>query len=72
MTTIIAIAAFIAVAIVGWFIAEAKGKFVTYKNNDQEDAVLKQNRCQLEQNGYEELNIKDVMRTIATTGYSAV
>ena len=26
----------------------------------------------LEQNGYEELNIKDVIRTIATTGYSAV
>ena len=72
MTTIIAIAAFIAVALVGWFIAEAKGKFVNYKNNDQEDAVLKQNRCQLEQNGYDELNIKDVMRTIATTGYSAV
>ena len=72
MTTIIAIAAFIAVAIVGWFIAETKGKFVTYKNNDQEDAVLKQSRCQLKQNGYEELNIKDVMRTIATTGYSAV
>jgi chromosome segregation protein len=39
---------------------------------EQEDAVLKQNRCQLEQKGYDELNIKDVMRTIATTGYSAV
>ncbi len=72
MTTIIAIAAFIAVALVGWFLAEAKGKFITYKNNEQEDAVLKQNRCQLEQKGYDELNIKDVMRTIATTGYSAV
>lgn len=72
MTTIIAIAAFIAVALMGWFLAEAKGKFVTYKNNEQEDAVLKQNRCQLEQKGYDELNIKDVMRTIATTGYSAV
>ncbi len=72
MTTIIAIAAFIAVALVGWFVAEAKGKYVTYKNNGQEDAVLEQNRRQLEQNGYNEMNIKDVMRTIATTGYSAV
>ena len=71
MTTIIAIVAFIAVALVGWFIAEAKGKYVTY-NNEQEDAVLEQNRRSLEQNGYQELNIKDVMRTIATTGYSAV
>ena len=72
MTTIIAIVAFIAVALVGWFIAEAKGKYVTYNNNEQEDAVLEQNRRSLEQNGYQELNIKDVMRTIATTGYSAV
>ena len=72
MTTIIAIVAFIAVALVGWFIAEAKGKYVTYNNNEQEDAVLEQNRRSLEQNGYQELNIKDVMRTIATMGYSAV
>ena len=72
MTTIIAIAAFIAVALVGWFLAEAKGKFVTYKNNEQEDAVLEQNRCQLEKDGYSEKNIKDVIETIATTGYSAV
>ena len=72
MTTIIAIAAFIAVALVGWFIAESKGKFVNYKNNDQEEAVLEQNRRQLEENGYDEMNIKDVKRIIATTGYSAV
>ena len=72
MTTIMAIVAFVVVALVGWFIAEGKGKFVTYNNNEQEDAVLEQNRCQLEQNSYTELSIKDVIRTIATTGYSAV
>ena len=72
METIIAIAIFIIVALVCWFIAETKGKFVTYQNNEQEQAVLDQNKCSLEQNGYNELNIKDVIRTIATTGYSAV
>jgi len=72
MNILIAIVAFVIVALVGWFIAEAKGKYVTYNNNEQEDAVLQQNRCNLEQNGYTELNIKDVIRTIATTGYSAV
>lgn len=72
MTTIIAIVAFVAIALVGWLIAEGKGKFVTYSNNEQEDAVLAQNRCQLEEKGYTELNISDVIRTIATTGYSAV
>ena len=72
MTTLIAIAAFVAVALVGWCLAECKAKFVAYNNNEQELAVLKQNRQQLEQNGYTELNINDVIRTIATTGYSAV
>ena len=72
MNILIAIVAFVIVALVGWFIAETKGKYFTYNNNDQEDAVLQQNRCNLEQNGYTELNIKDVIRTIATTGYSAV
>ena len=56
MNILIAIVAFVIVALVGWFIAEAKGKYVTYNNNDQEDAVLQQNRCNLEQNGYTELN----------------
>ena len=72
MTTVIAIAGFIVVALVGWCIAEGKAKFVNYQNNEQEEAVLEQNRQALEQNGYTELNIKDVSRTIATTGYSAV
>jgi chorismate mutase len=72
MTTIIAIAVLILIALVGWFVAEAKGKYVIYANNEQEQAVLDQNRHNLEQNGFTELNIKDVIRTIATTGYSAV
>ena len=72
MNILIAIVAFIAIALIGWFIAESKGKYVNYKNNDQEEAVLEQNRKQLEENGYKELDIDDVKRTIATTGYSAV
>jgi len=72
MTVIIAIAVFIAAALVGWCIAEGKAKAFVYKNNADEEAVLKQNRQQLEQSGYTELGIKDVIKTIATTGYSAV
>jgi hypothetical protein len=72
MTTLIAIVVFAVVALVGWCLAEGKAKWFVYENNEQEEAVLEQNRRQLEQNGYTELNIKDVMRMIATTGYSAV
>lgn len=72
MTVIIAIAVFIAAALVGWCIAEGKAKTFVYKNNADEEAVLKQSQQQLEQSGYTELGIKDVIKTIATTGYSAV
>ncbi len=72
MTTIMGILAFVGVALVGWIIAECKGKFMNYNNNADEEAVLSQNRRQLEQNGYKELGIGDVIKTIATTGYKAV
>lgn len=72
MDVIIAIAVYVIVALAGWFIAEMKGKFVTYHTDAAEQAVLDQNRQQLEENGYTELSIKDVIRTIATTGYKAV
>ena len=72
MITIIAIVAFVAIALIGWAIAEAKDKLLAYNHNEQEEAVLERNRKQLEQKGYTELNINDVMRTITTTGYSAV
>ena len=72
MITIIAIVAFVAIALIGWAIAEAKDKFLAYNHNEQEEAVLERNRKQLEQKGYTELNINDVMRTITTTGYNAV
>ena len=62
----------LAIALVGWAIAEMKDKGLSYVNNDEEQAVLDKNCQQLAQNGYEELGIKDVIRTIATTGYSAV
>ena len=72
MSTIIAVVAFVAIALVGWAVAEAKDKLFIYTNNEQEEIVLEQNRKQLEKNGYTELNINDVMRTITTAGYSAV
>ena len=72
MTAIIGFVALVAIALVGWAIAEMKDKGLSYVNNDEEQAVLDKNCQQLAQNGYEELGIKDVIRTISTKGYSAV
>ena len=72
MNAIIGIVALVILALVGWAIAEGKNKTMTYSNNEEEEAVLEKGRQQVEANGFSELNIKDVIRTIATTGYSAV
>lgn len=72
MTTIIGIAAFIVVALVGWALAELKGKAVNYEYDELEQSVMEQNRLALEKNGYSELNIGDVIRMISTKGYAAV
>ena len=72
MNTIIGIIAFVVVALVGWAIAELKGKTMGYNHDELEKEVLNQQRQALEKNGFSELNIKDVIRTISTTGYSAV
>ena len=72
MTVFTAIVAFVVVALIGWAIAECKDKIFCYENGKEEEAVLQNNAEQLRKNGYSELDINDVMRMIATTGYSAV
>ena len=71
-TAIIGIVALIAIALVGWAIAEAKYKTITYTRNEEETAVENRAAEALKQNGYEELGIKDVIRTISTKGFKAV
>ena len=72
MTVITAIGAFVVIALLGWGVAEVKGRTCVYENSKDEDAVLQANAEQLKRNGYSELGINDVIRMIATTGYSAV
>lgn len=71
-TAIIGIVALVAIALVGWAIAEAKYKTITYTRNEEETAVENRAAETLKQNGYEELGIKDVIRTISTKGFKAV
>lgn len=71
-TAIIGIVALVAIALLGWAIAEAKYKTITYTRNEEETAVENRAAETLKQNGYEELGIKDVIRTISTKGFKAV
>lgn len=71
-TAVIGIVALIAIALVGWAIAEAKYKYFQYERNEEEAAVEKKVAEALKQNGYTELGINDVIKTISTKGFSAV
>ena len=67
--TIIALAIFFAAALVGWAIAELKGRACEYEQNEEEQAVNQQLADQLHKNGFTELSIKDVIKSISTKGF---
>lgn len=68
--TIVALALFFAVALLGWGIAELKGKTCDYVKNDDEEAVDNQLAEQLHEKGFVELSIKDVIKSISTKGFT--
>lgn len=67
--TIVALAIFFAAALAGWAIAELKGKACNYELNEEEQAVNQQLAEQLHKNGFTELSIKDVIKSISTKGF---
>ncbi|MBR6182746.1 MAG: hypothetical protein IKQ77_16255 [Prevotella sp.] len=67
--TIISLAIFFAAALMGWALAELKGNSCNYEKNDEEEAVDQQLAEQLHKNGFTELTIKDVIKSISTKGF---
>ena len=72
MNALIALAAFVAIALVGWAIAELKGKSCVYQNNEEEKAALERTQEAQKKADYGEMDIHDVMETISTKGFKAV
>ncbi len=66
---IIGLAAFLVIALAGWAIAELKGKACNYEQNQDEIDVDARLAEQLHKNGFTELDINDVMRSISTKGF---
>lgn len=67
--TIIGLATFVAIALIGWAIAEIKGKACGYEKNQMEKDVDEQQAQLLHKNGFHELSIKDVIKSISTKGF---
>ena len=70
--TIIALAVFFAAALIGWAIAEMKGKACTYVQNEEEKTVDDNLAQQLHEDGFHEKNIKDIIESISTKGFDAI
>ena len=71
MNVLIGIAIFIVIALIGWTIAEGKPGIFSYVHSDDEAAVEESAKDELAKNGYEEQNIKDVIKNISTKGFEA-
>ena len=70
---ILAILAFVSIALFGWVIAEVKGNVCNYNATEEEKASEANAKKNLLKDGYwHEMNIKDVIKTISTKGFDAV
>ncbi len=72
MDALIGFIALIAIALVGWAIAEAKNKTMTFTHSEAEaeEAELLENERR--ENGFREMSIKDIIRKNSTKGFDAV
>ena len=72
LNAILGLAAFVALALVGWAIAELKGKTCNYEQNEDEKRVDEQLADALHKNGFSEMDINDVIKNISTKGFKAI
>jgi Na+-translocating ferredoxin:NAD+ oxidoreductase RnfG subunit len=72
-SVILAILAFVSIALFGWVIAEVKGNVCNYNATEEEKEAEANAKKNLLKDGYwHEMNIKDVIKTISTKGFDAV
>lgn len=68
---ILGIIILLSIALIGWMLAEVKAKFCQYESTDDEVDAEQETNARLLKDGWKELSIKDVIKTISTKGFSA-
>ena len=71
MHALIGFISFFAIALIGWAIAEVKGKADNYVENADEKKAMETYLANQKKGGYQEMNIRDVIKNISTKGFSA-
>lgn len=72
MNALLGFICFFAVALIGWAIAELKGKADNYVENTDEQKAMQTFLDNQRKGGYEEMSIHDVVKSISTKGFSAL
>ena len=72
MDALIGFMAFIAIALVGWLIAEAKYNTITFTHSAEEAEETEILDKERREHGFREMSIKDIIRTNSTKGFDAV
>ena len=72
MTALIGLIALVVVALVGWAIAEAKYKALPFTHSEEEAKEAEELYEIAKARNYQEMNIRDIMRTNSTKGFDAV
>ena len=70
-TVLIFIALIICVSLCGWAIAELKSKDYAYRRSAEETEVEQHAAESVSKDGFHELGINDVIKTISTKGFEA-
>ena len=70
-TVLIFIALIICVSLCGWAIAELKSKHCAYSRSAEETEVEQHAAESVSKDGFHELGINDVIKTISTKGFEA-
>ena len=68
---LIFIALIVCVSLCGWAIAELKSKHCTYRHSAEETEVEQHVAESVTNDGFNELGINDVIKTISTKGFEA-
>ncbi len=71
-TPLIGLVAFVVIALVGWAIAEAKSKAVTFEHSEEEREEAELIYREREEEGFREKGLKDILQSNSTKGFKAV
>ncbi len=68
----IGLIALLVIALIGWGIAEIKGKNITFTHSEAEAEGEEEMREAFEENGNKELNLHDLLERNSTKGYKSI